>query len=184
MKSLESQRGARRPSVAGAWSVLLRISGCLISPPKFAALAISPVVTTDSSSTAAVFTAPDEVRRLEYHRPYHAATTGRLMKINARSAERWWRSMDALGDTGHPPDRFLRGVAGHVGRQRQQRDDEEHGEAAAFQILALLQQRQQEHPDADDHADRRKVIQQQVEMDEIRGSHRWPRRRTQSAALT
>ena len=74
-------------------SALLRISGCLISPPTFAALAISPMVTTDSSSTAAVFPAPDEVRRREYHRPYHAATPVASMKINASNAERWCRSI-------------------------------------------------------------------------------------------
>jgi len=87
MKSLASQRGASSPSVAGI-SPVGRISGCRISPPAFAALAIRPMVIAPSSNTRAVLRAPEEVRRREYHKPYHAATPVASMKISPINAER------------------------------------------------------------------------------------------------
>src|SRR5580765_1607122 len=74
---------------------------------------------------------------------------------------------EVLRDGPDTPQRLLRRVTGHVGRQRYQRDREEHRESAAFQILAFLQQREKEQANADNRADGREVIEQQMSVDEV-----------------
>ena len=90
----------------------------------------------------------------------------------------------------HRFDGLLRRVAGHVGWQREQRDDEQNRKAATLQVLTLLHKGEQEHTKADSHADRREVIEQKVKMNELRGRQHdrgpadrrrhSPRRRTRS----
>src|SRR5262245_19700990 len=67
---------------------------------------------------------------------------------------------------------FLRGIAGHVGRERYQGNREEHGHRAACQILALVQQPEEQQTEADDHADCREVVEEEMDVNEIRrGQH-------------
>jgi hypothetical protein len=45
---------------------------------------------------------------------------------------------DVLRDVRNAAHRLLRGVAGHVGRQRYERDCEENGSRAAFQLVGEM----------------------------------------------
>src|SRR2546427_10452106 len=65
------------------------ISGWLISPPMFAALAIRPMVTTDSSSTTGAFQPAAADGLGACHNPNHATTPAASMKISASSAAPW-----------------------------------------------------------------------------------------------
>src|SRR5215510_968885 len=79
---------------------------------------------------------------------------------------------DVLRHSPNAAQRFLRGIAGHVGRQRYQGNREEHSHRAAFEVLALFQQPEEEQTEADDHADCREVVEEEVDVNEIRrGQH-------------
>jgi hypothetical protein len=54
----------------------------------------------------------------------------------------------------------LGGIAGHVGRQRYERNRKEEREGAAHQVVALLGECQQQESEGDDRADGRNVIEQ------------------------
>jgi hypothetical protein len=70
--------------------------------------------------------------------------------------------------TGPIFDGLLRGIAGHVGRQRHEGNHEEQRQRAALQLLAAFGERQQQDAEGNDGADGRHMVQQQMQVDERR----------------
>src|SRR6185503_5829619 len=101
--------------------------------------------------------------------PVPCDDAGRLHEDEREERRALMEIDDVLRHGPDAPQRLLRGIAGHVGRERYQREREEHGERAAFEVLALFQQAEDEKTETDDHADCRKVVEQEMDVNEIRG---------------
>src|SRR5580658_3444543 len=61
-------------------------------------------------------------------------------------------------------DLFVRTISAHIGGERQESDSQQDSEAGTLQIVALRDQGKQEQTAADDIADGRKMVQQEMDM--------------------
>ena len=123
-------------------------------------------VATASTRTAADVHAAGRDRRRNCQRPSHAARP--VSWISQEPAQRRivMRHDACLGHVGATPDGLLRRNAAQVRGQREQRDHEEEFVAGVFQVVVAANQREQQHAQACHGADRRDVIEQEVQMRE------------------
>ena len=161
-----SRRAPATVSVCGA----ARISGCRISPPRFAARPMMTIETTSSSVAAATRprAATAAAPRLPQREPRDEA--GELDdQMNPQSATSWW-SLIAMSDTpGASRSSRYAASAADVRGQRQQRDHVEGFQPGVRQVLVPPDEGQQQQPERGHRADRRHVVEQQVQVVEAHG---------------
>ena len=143
-----------------------------MSPPRFAARAISTSATIDSSRRGGdqpSRRAADAAACQSATQPMNPANS---IQVNPTSADVLVEADRGLGDPRLVPQLLIGGDAGHVGGKRQDRDREEHFQPAQLQRLVTPDKGDDEQAQRDDRADSGHVVQQQMQMREVEGCDR------------